>query len=104
MEFIIGKTFEFMLLYVKKLAAKVVFIVKSNILFKLWYGWEPAYFQDVTRPVIIEDGTLHADRYIEEVLLIALEDDKVLLGNDFTYQQDGASSHGDEKNIIMVRK
>ena len=43
MEFMIAKTFEFMLLYVKKLTAKVVFIVKHNILFKLWYGWEPVF-------------------------------------------------------------
>ena len=38
MEFIISKTFEFMLLHMKKLTAKTVIIVKANILFGLWYS------------------------------------------------------------------
>ena len=50
--------------------------------------WLEACFQGVARPVIIEEGTLNADRYTEEVLLIVLEAGKVLLGNDFTFQQD----------------
>ena len=42
--------------------------------------------------MILEESTLNADRCIEEVLLIALEDAKILLGNDFTFQQDEASA------------
>ena len=64
--------------------------------------WLGACFQGVTRLGIIEEGTFSADRYIEEVLSIVLEDDKVRLGDDFTFQQDGASLYRDEKNIIMV--
>ena len=39
--------------------------------------WLGACFQDVIRPAIMEEDTLNADRYIDEVPLIALEDGKV---------------------------
>ena len=48
--------------------------------------WLGVCYQEVTRPVIIGNGSINTDRYIEEILPIALEDDKKLLGNDFIFQ------------------
>ena len=62
-----------------------------------------ACFQGVTRSMIIEKGTLGADRYIEEVLSIALKDGKGSLGNDFTFQPAGVSLHKDEKTQLWYK-
>jgi hypothetical protein len=59
--------------------------------------WLGACHQGVTRPVIIENGTVNANRYIAEILPVALKDGRKLLGNEFTFQQDGASPHRDAK-------
>ncbi|CAF1188110.1 unnamed protein product, partial [Didymodactylos carnosus] len=59
--------------------------------------WLRSCYQEVTRPVIIEKGTINAARYIEEILPVALKDGKRLLGNDFIFQQDSASLHKDGK-------
>lgn len=56
----------------------------------VWLG--VCYF-GATRPVIIEKGTINTARYIKEILPIALKDGKKLMGNKFTFQQDGASAH-----------
>ncbi|CAM4837760.1 unnamed protein product [Rotaria magnacalcarata] len=49
--------------------------------------------QGLTEPVIIEHGTVNAERYINEVLHIALRSRNRMLRDDWTYQQDGAKPH-----------
>ncbi len=49
--------------------------------------------EGLTVPVIMEDGTMDAERYIDEVLPIALKSGNKMLENDWTYQQDGARPH-----------
>ncbi|CAM4763228.1 unnamed protein product [Rotaria magnacalcarata] len=44
-------------------------------------------------PVIFEDESMDAQRYIDEVLPIALECGNEMLGEHWTYQQDGARPH-----------
>ncbi|CAF5004515.1 unnamed protein product [Rotaria magnacalcarata] len=44
-------------------------------------------------PVICEDGSMDAQRYIDEVLPIALECGNEMLEEHWTYQQDGARPH-----------
>jgi len=55
--------------------------------------WLGACYNGVTRPVIIEEGTVNHEVYIQQILPIALEDGKKLIGDEFTFQQDGATSH-----------
>jgi hypothetical protein len=43
--------------------------------------------------MIFENETMDAQKYIDEVLLIALKCDNKILGNNWTYQQDGAIPH-----------
>ena len=56
----------------------------------LWMG---VCGQGLSVPVIFEDGTMDAQRYINEVLPIALKWGNKMLGNHWTYQQDGAKPH-----------
>jgi transposase len=55
--------------------------------------WLGVCAQGLTVPVIFEDGTMDADRYINEVLPIALKFGNKMLGSNWTYQQDGARPH-----------
>lgn len=55
--------------------------------------WLGACDQGVTRPVIVENGTIDAARYISDILPVALKDGKKLLGEEFVFQQDGAKPH-----------
>ena len=50
--------------------------------------WLGVCGEGLTSPVILEDGTMNAERYIEEILPVALK-----CGNNWTYQQDGARPH-----------
>ncbi len=43
--------------------------------------------------MIFEDGTMDAERYIKEVLPVARKCGNKMLGNNWTYQQDGARPH-----------
>ena len=47
--------------------------------------------------VIFENGTVDYNRYINEVLLVALKYENGIFGNDWTFQQDGAKPHFHEK-------
>ena len=47
----------------------------------------------LTTPVIFEDGTMDAARYIKKVLPVARKCGNNMLGNHWTYQQDGAKPH-----------
>ena len=46
--------------------------------------------EGLTLPVISEDEIMDAERYIEEILPVALKCGNKMLGNNSTYQQDGA--------------
>lgn len=55
--------------------------------------WLGACSKGITPLVIFEQGTVDHDRYIKEVLPVALKYGNKLLGNDWTFQQDGARPH-----------
>jgi transposase len=55
--------------------------------------WLGVCYNGVTRPVIIEKGSINHQRYIDEMLTIALKDGQKLMGHEFIYQQDGAPAH-----------
>ncbi|CAF3639840.1 unnamed protein product [Rotaria socialis] len=52
--------------------------------------WLGACVEGLTTPVILENGTIDAEVYINDVLPIALKCGDKMLGSDWTYQQDGA--------------
>ncbi|CAF1609797.1 unnamed protein product, partial [Adineta ricciae] len=47
----------------------------------------------VSPMVILDKGQLGHDRYIKEVLPVALKYGNHVFGNDWTFQQDGATPH-----------
>jgi transposase len=55
--------------------------------------WLGVCAEGLTVPVIVENGTMDAERYINDVLPIALKSGNKMLGNNWTYQQDGAKPH-----------
>lgn len=55
--------------------------------------WLGACSKGITPLVIFEQGTVNHDRYIKEVLPVALKYANKVFGNDWTFQQDGASPH-----------
>ncbi|CAF1446281.1 unnamed protein product [Adineta ricciae] len=57
---------------------------------RMWMG---ACTEGLTVPVIMKDGTIDAERYIDEVLPIASKSYNKMLGNNSTYQQDVATPH-----------
>jgi len=57
--------------------------------------WLGVGYNDVTRPVIIEKGTINHQLYINQMLPLSLKDGQKLMGNEFTFQQDGAPAHKD---------
>ncbi len=55
--------------------------------------WLGVCSEGLTTPVIFENGTMDAERYIKEVLPVAPKCGNKTLGNNWTYQQDGATPH-----------
>ncbi|CAF0800872.1 unnamed protein product [Adineta steineri] len=55
--------------------------------------WLGVCYNGVTRPVIIEKGTIDHRRYIDEILPVAVQDGTKLMGCNFLFQQDGATPH-----------
>ncbi|CAF4765298.1 unnamed protein product, partial [Rotaria magnacalcarata] len=55
--------------------------------------WLGVCYEGITRPVIIENGTIDTNQYIADILPVALKDGKQMLGNEFIFQQDGATPH-----------
>ena len=55
--------------------------------------WLGVCAEGLTIPVIMESGTMDAERYIDDILPIALKSGNKMLGNNWTYQQDGARPH-----------
>mgnify|MGYP006892794151 CR=1 FL=1 len=51
------------------------------------------YGQGLTMPLILEDGTMDAERYINEALPVPLKSGDKMFGNNWTCQQDGARPH-----------
>ncbi|CAM4785876.1 unnamed protein product [Rotaria magnacalcarata] len=58
----------------------------------------------ITRSVIIENGTIGSDRYIADILPVALKDDTQMLANEFTFQQDGAKPHTAKDTQLWCKK
>ena len=59
--------------------------------------WLGVYSKGVSSSVIFESDMLDHDRYIKEVLPVALKYDNNMFGDDWTFQQDGAKPHIHEK-------
>ncbi|CAF1247066.1 unnamed protein product [Didymodactylos carnosus] len=57
--------------------------------------WLDACYDGITRPIIIEQGTINHQRYINDIFPIALKDGRKLMGDQFTFQQDSAPAHKD---------
>ena len=55
--------------------------------------WLGMCYEGVTSPVIIEKGTVNRQKSVDKILPVALECDQRLMGNEFTFQQDGAPAH-----------
>lgn len=55
--------------------------------------WLGACSEGLTTPVILDNGTTDAERYINEVLPVALKCGNEMLGKNWYYQQDGAKPH-----------
>ena len=55
--------------------------------------WLGACSKGITPLVVFEKGTLDHDRYIKEVLPMALKYGNKVFGNDWTFQQDNARPH-----------
>jgi transposase len=59
--------------------------------------WLGVCSRGVSPLVIFEKGTVNHDRYIKEVLSVALKYGNSVFGNDWTFQQDNAGPHTHEK-------
>ena len=57
----------------------------------------------LTKIVILDKGTVNHERYIREVLLIALKCGNEMMGNDWMFQQDGAGPHRQRKHSNGVK-
>ena len=65
---------------------------------KIWFPvkvmvWLGVCAHGFAMPVILEDGTMNADRYVEKVLPLAVKYGNKMLGKQWIYQQDGAKPH-----------
>lgn len=59
--------------------------------------WLGACGEGLTTPVILDKGTVNAERYMKEVLPVALKCGNSMMGNSWTFQQDGATPHTDHR-------
>ena len=59
--------------------------------------WLGVCFKEFLPLVVFENGTVDHNRYINEVLPVALKYGNSIFGNDWIFQQDGAKSHFHEK-------
>ena len=64
--------------------------------------WLGACSEGLTTPVILDNGTTDAERYIKEVLPVALKCGNQMLGKNWTYQQDGAKPPYTSSEPTMV--
>jgi hypothetical protein len=55
--------------------------------------WHGVCGEGLTAPMISDNETLDAERYINDVLSIALKSGNKMLGNSYTCREDGARPH-----------
>ena len=55
--------------------------------------WLGVCYNGLTSAVIIEEGTINTQVYLQKILPVASKDGQKLIGNEFTFEQDGASAH-----------
>lgn len=55
--------------------------------------WLGACSKGITPLVILDQGTVNHERYIRDVLPVALKYGNKIFGDDWTFQQDGATAH-----------
>ena len=60
--------------------------------------WLGVCSKGVSPLVVFEKGTVDHDRYIKEVLPVALKFGKEIFGSDWIFQQDGAKPHTHAKS------
>ena len=58
--------------------------------------WLGVCSKGVTPLVILDKGTTDHERYIREVLTVAIKYGNKMFSDDWTYQQDGATPHTHE--------
>ena len=56
-------------------------------------AWLGACRKGLTTSVILDNGTLNHEKYIEYVLPVALKSGDEMMGSDWTYQQDDSIAH-----------
>lgn len=61
--------------------------------------WLAASTEGLSPLVIMKKGTVNQDRYIKEILPVAKKYGDKVFGNNWTYQQDGATCHTGPKSI-----
>lgn len=66
--------------------------------------WLGASAKGLTKLIIFEKGTVNTDVYLEKVLPVAKKFGDDNLGNDWIYQQDGASCHTAKKSIQWIEE
>ncbi|CAF3430856.1 unnamed protein product [Rotaria sp. Silwood2] len=66
--------------------------------------WLGVCYRGITRPVIIENGTIDSNRYIADILPVALKNGTQMLGKEFTFQQDGAKPHTAKETQLWCKK
>ena len=64
--------------------------------------WLRICSKGVSPLVIFEEGTVDHERHIQEVLPVALKFGNDMLGNNWTFQQDGERPHIHRKNSKLV--
>ena len=55
--------------------------------------WMGACSKDVTPLLVLDKGSLKHERYMKEVLPVALKSGNHMLGHDWCFQQDNATAH-----------
>ena len=55
--------------------------------------WLGACSKGITPLVILDEGTVDHNCYIEDVLPVALKYENIVFGNNWAFQQDGATTH-----------
>ena len=67
----------------------------------VWYGLT---YDGPTKPVFLPEKTsFNSNFYIKNVLPVAQRDGMKLIGKDFVYQQDGATSHTSQETISAIK-
>ena len=68
----------------------------------VWNGL--SFYGPTSIVVLAKDTSFNSDFYISKVLPIAKRDGTRLIGDDFLYQQNGATCHTSDKSIEAIKK